>query len=64
VNDLLHGLGKTVIFAGLITLVSVVNGAGVTGGAEGVGRVTTRSVVQSIAAIVITDMLFVFVTTR
>ncbi len=64
VNDLLHGLGKTVIFAGLITLVAVVNGAGVTGGAEGVGRVTTRSVVQSIAAIVITDMLFVFVTTR
>ena len=64
VNDLLHGLGKSVIFAGLITLVAVVNGAGVTGGAEGVGRVTTRSVVQSIAAIVITDMLFVFITTR
>ena len=64
VDDLLHGLGKSVIFAGLITLVAVVNGAGVTGGAEGVGRVTTRSVVQSIAAIVITDMLFVFVTTR
>lgn len=64
VDDLLHGLGKSVIFAGLITLVAVVNGAGVTGGAEGVGRVTTRSVVQSIAAIVITDMLFVFLTTR
>lgn len=64
VDDLLHGLGKSVIFAGLITLVAVVNGAGVTGGAEGVGRVTTRSVVQSIAAIVITDMLFVFIVTR
>lgn len=64
VDDLLHGLGKSVIFAGLVTLVAVVNGAGVTGGAEGVGRVTTRSVVQSIAAIVITDMLFVFVVTR
>lgn len=64
VDDLLHGLGKSFIFAGLITLVAVVNGAGVTGGAEGVGRVTTRSVVQSIAAIVITDMLFVFLTTR
>ncbi|MDH3316899.1 MAG: ABC transporter permease [Gammaproteobacteria bacterium] len=64
VDDLLHGLGKSVIFAGLITLVAVVNGAGVTGGAEGVGRVTTRAVVQSIAAIVITDMLFVFVMTR
>lgn len=64
VGDLLHGIGKSFIFAGLITLVAVVNGAGVRGGAEGVGRVTTRSVVQSIAAIVITDMLFVFAVTR
>jgi len=64
VNDLTHGLGKSVIFAALITLVAVVNGASVTGGAEGVGRATTRSVVQSIAAILITDMLFVFIVTR
>lgn len=64
VNDLYHGLGKSVIFAALITLVAVVNGASVTGGAEGVGRATTRSVVQSIAAILITDMLFVFIVTR
>ena len=35
----------------------------VQGGAEGVGRVTTRAVVQSISAIVITDMLFVFLVT-
>ena len=64
VDDLLHGLGKSAIFAVLITLVGVVNGAKVTGGAEGVGRATTRSVVQAITAIVITDMLFAFVTTR
>lgn len=64
VDDLMHGLGKSVIFAALIALVGVVNGAGVTGGAEGVGRATTRSVVQAITAIVITDMLFVFVVTR
>jgi phospholipid/cholesterol/gamma-HCH transport system permease protein len=63
-DDLTHGLGKSVIFAGLITLVAVVNGATVTGGAEGVGRATTRSVVQAIAAILITDMLFVFIVTR
>jgi phospholipid/cholesterol/gamma-HCH transport system permease protein len=36
----------------------------VTGGAEGVGRVTTRSVVVSITLIVIADMLFAFLTTR
>jgi len=64
VNDLIHGLGKSVIFAALITMVAVVNGASVTGGAEGVGRATTRSVVQAIAAILITDMLFVFLVTR
>lgn len=64
VDDLMHGLGKSVIFAGLITLVAVVNGGGVRGGAEGVGRATTRSVVQAIAAILVTDMIFVFVVTR
>lgn len=63
-NDLLHGLGKSLLFAVLIVLVGVVNGAMVTGGAEGVGRMTTRSVVHGIAAIVITDMLFAFIITR
>ena len=64
VDDLMHGLGKSAIFAVLIAVIGVVNGASVTGGAEGVGRVTTRSVVQSIMAIVITDMLFAFLVTR
>lgn len=63
-DDLGHGMAKSVIFAALIALVGVVNGAGVQGGAEGVGRATTRSVVQAITAIIITDMLFVFVVTR
>lgn len=58
VADLVHGLGKSAIFAVLITTVGVNNGLGVTGGADGIGRVTTRAVVQGISAIVITDMLF------
>lgn len=62
--DLFHGLIKSVLFAILIVLVGIINGAGVTGGAEGVGRLTTRSVVHAISAIIITDMLFVFMTTR
>jgi phospholipid/cholesterol/gamma-HCH transport system permease protein len=62
--DLVHGLAKSVIFSVLITMVGVVNGAAVTGGAEGVGRVTTRSVVQAISAIVVTDMIFAFMVTR
>jgi phospholipid/cholesterol/gamma-HCH transport system permease protein len=64
VDDLMHGLGKSVIFAVLIAIIGVANGASVTGGAEGVGKVTTSSVVQSIMAIVVTDMLFAFVVTR
>jgi len=64
VADVLHGLEKSAIFAVLITLVGVANGASVKGGAEGVGKVTTRAVVQSISAIIVTDMLFAFVVTR
>ncbi len=64
VDDLMHGLGKSVIFAVLITVIGVVNGASVQGGAEGVGKATTRAVVQSISAIIVTDMLFAFVVTR
>jgi phospholipid/cholesterol/gamma-HCH transport system permease protein len=63
VNDLAHGLGKSVLFAALVALVSTVNGALADGGAEGVGRRTTRAVVQSIAAIIIVDMVFAFVVT-
>lgn len=64
VNDLLHGLAKATLFSVLITLVGVINGASVQGGAEGVGRMTTRSVVLSISAIIVTDMIFAFITTR
>jgi phospholipid/cholesterol/gamma-HCH transport system permease protein len=63
-NDVMHGLAKSAIFAVLITIVGVVNGASVSGGAEGVGRMTTRSVVHAISAIVVTDMIFVFLVTR
>lgn len=62
--DVLHGLLKSVLFGALIAVIGVVNGATVSGGAEGVGRCTTRAVVQSMAALVITDMLFVFVMSR
>jgi phospholipid/cholesterol/gamma-HCH transport system permease protein len=64
VDHIMHGLGKSVIFALLIAVIGIVNGASITGGAEGVGRVTTRAVVQSISAIVITDMAFAFVVAR
>jgi phospholipid/cholesterol/gamma-HCH transport system permease protein len=64
VYDLLQGLGKSMLFALLIVLVSVINGFQVKGGAEGVGLATTRSVVMSISAIVIADMVVTFFITR
>ena len=60
-GDVLHGFGKSIAFAVLIAVIGVMNGASVSGGAEGVGRATTRSVVQAIAAIVVTDMIFVLI---
>ncbi|MDP6705824.1 MAG: ABC transporter permease [Alphaproteobacteria bacterium] len=63
VNDLAHGLTKSAIFAALVAIISSVNGALAEGGAEGVGRMTTRAVVQSIAAIIIADMIFAFIVT-
>jgi len=63
-DDLFHGLGKSVIFATLIALIGVINGFLVKGGAEGVGKATTRAVVQCISAIVVTDMIFAFMVTR
>jgi phospholipid/cholesterol/gamma-HCH transport system permease protein len=63
-HDVWHGIGKSALFGVLIALVGVINGAGVTGGAEGVGQVTTRSVVQSITLIVVADMIFAYISTR
>lgn len=63
-DDVLQGLAKSLIFAVLITLIGVANGFAVTGGAEGVGHAATRSVVLSIAAILIADMLFTYFMNR
>ena len=59
VRDVVHGLFKSFVFAILIVTIAVVNGARVEGGAEGVGRITTKAVVQSIATIIVTDMIIV-----
>lgn len=62
--DVMQGLIKSFVFALIISLVGVSNGFQVSGGAEGVGRATTRSVVMSISCIIITDMIFTFFLTR
>lgn len=63
-DDVYQGLIKSTVFATIITLVGVANGFMVSGGAEGVGRATTRAVVLSISYIVIADMLFTYFLNR
>jgi len=64
VDDVMQGLTKSVVFGIIITLVGISNGFQVTGGAEGVGQATTRSVVMSISYIVIADMVFTYFLNR
>ncbi len=64
VNDVMQGLVKSLVFAMIIALVGLSNGFQVKGGAEGVGRATTRSVVMAISLIVIADMVFTYFLNR
>ena len=57
-KDLVTGLVKSVFFALVICWVGVYRGFQVEGGAEGVGRKTTSSVVTSIFLIIIVDLVW------
>ncbi|MEO8802669.1 MAG: ABC transporter permease [Rudaea sp.] len=63
-GDIWQGVAKAFVFAVLITLIGVSTGFSVSGGAEGVGRATTRSVVMSICYIIVVDMIFSFFLNR
>jgi len=63
-RDLWEGVSKSVVFGLLIALIGTSVGFSVSGGAEGVGRATTRAVVLSISALVLADMLFSFFLNR
>ena len=52
------GLGKAFIFAIIITMIGCFQGFRTKGGADYVGRQTTRSVVQSIFLVIVADALF------
>lgn len=64
-KDVLTGLFKACIFAVLVSTIACYHGMTVSGGAEGVGRATTASVVNSLIAILSADVvmtaLFYFV---
>jgi phospholipid/cholesterol/gamma-HCH transport system permease protein len=57
-KDLFTGLSKTIFFGMIIAFVSCYEGFNVEGGAEGVGRATTRSVVWSFILIIAADCFF------
>ena len=57
-GDLVAGMVKSVVFAGLIGLVACYRGVYVQGGAEGVGTNTTASVVTSIVLCILADAIF------
>lgn len=56
--DMIRGLLKSMAFGVIITAVACYLGLNVSGGAEGVGRATTRAVVVSIVAIITANLFF------
>ncbi|MCP3978818.1 MAG: ABC transporter permease [bacterium] len=54
-EDLVSGVGKTVFFALAIGIVACYNGINARGGADGVGRATTNTVVVSSICVIISD---------
>jgi phospholipid/cholesterol/gamma-HCH transport system permease protein len=56
-KDIYTGLIKAFIFGIIIALVSCYEGLNTRGGAEGVGRATTRSVVISFILIILADCI-------
>jgi phospholipid/cholesterol/gamma-HCH transport system permease protein len=58
VTAYLIGICKAPVFAGIIAVVGCFQGFRTKGGADSVGRQTTRSVVQSIFLVIVADALF------
>lgn len=58
IYDFLTGLIKASVFGLILASIACYNGLQVTGGAAGVGRATTSTVVQTIVAVIIADLAF------
>ena len=57
IKDILTGLFKSAVFSVIITMIACYQGLSTEGGAEGVGRATTRSVVTSFILIIVADAI-------
>lgn len=60
-RDFLTGLVKAAVFGLLIGLIACGNGLKVSGGAAGVGKATTSTVVESVVAVIFADLIFTMV---
>jgi phospholipid/cholesterol/gamma-HCH transport system permease protein len=58
VTDLMLGIGKAPVFAAIIVTIGCFQGFRTRGGADSVGRQTTRSVVHAIFLVIVADALF------
>jgi phospholipid/cholesterol/gamma-HCH transport system permease protein len=58
IKDFLTGLAKAGVFGTIISSLACYLGLSVTGGAQGVGVATTRTVVLTIVALIFVDLLF------
>ena len=56
--DFLPGLAKAGVFGALLGLIACRNGLSVSGGAAGVGKATTATVVDTVIVVVLADLLF------
>jgi phospholipid/cholesterol/gamma-HCH transport system permease protein len=54
-QDVTHGLFKSIIFGGVVAVITCYRGYAAEGGAKGVGEGTTRAVVMSSIAILVVD---------
>ena len=54
-SDVFSGLGKSIFFGYFIGIIACYNGMNATGGADGVGRATTRTVVACSVTVLISD---------
>ncbi|MEM9560593.1 MAG: ABC transporter permease [Planctomycetota bacterium] len=59
--DFLTGTVKGAVFGTLIGIIACANGLKVSGGASGVGKATTYTVVQCVVAIVLADLFFTII---
>ncbi|MBG83732.1 MAG: hypothetical protein CMJ40_04195 [Phycisphaerae bacterium] len=57
-SDFLTGLIKSLFFGVILASIACYNGLKVTGGAAGVGKATTDTVVQTIVIVIIADLVF------